>query len=271
MMTISGGEYTVQLPDDPLKAALWSALLPRLFELAGEEMGVLLEESLYRTTTELQEEAYQDRCRRLEDLGFQDYFEAVRIYTPLRLGTDLPIKNREEAAADSTLPETRGNRSAGPLLFQALAGIDDEAVLRPLLEEITFLCNMLMAADRVRPDDTEQLKEVIRKALAGLNLGLSLASRDEPGPAETILRRYFLVSLFQLGYGQLVELHLEAVRLAARGLREDLFEQATLEALSERFPKLPELEAGKVVTRYFWNRADLAEAAGRLDRIEDGG
>jgi len=262
--------YLIQLPEDPIKAEIWQTLIPKLYHLEPEQMALLLEEALFRTPIELEEEAYQERCRHLADMGLQDYFEAITIYSPLPLTADLPLKNRKPETPLTTLPDNL-NPPSGLLLLQALAGIQDHHLLQQIPEELFFVCNKLISADRVQPDHPEQLREAIRKCLAGLNLGLSLRSRDNVLSAIAALRDYFLLNLFQIGFGRLLELQTRARELLSQGLREDLFEQATLEALAEPYPKLTDLQEGRVVVNYFWSRHDLDLAHSRLDRMSTAG
>lgn len=266
-LTTPDGGYSIQLPEDPRKAELWSALIVRLFRLEAEQMALILEESLLRTPIELEEEAYQERCRRLEDFGFQDYFEALDIYTPLAAGADLPAKNPDLPAQPVVLPSPLEQSSPGILFLQALARIDDQTLLQELLEEIFFVCNKVLSADRVQPDDSVRLRETIRKGLAGLNLGLSLHARDDVEAAVTTLSTRHFLSLFQLGYGHLLSLQSKARRILAVGARDDLLEQATLEAQAAAYPEQVELTKGKLILGYFWNRTDLEEAHLRLDRM----
>ena len=267
-MTTPDGSYSIQLPEEPRKAEIWSALLLRLFQLQPEQMALILEESLLRTAMELEEEAYQERCRRLEDFGFQDYFEALDVYSPLSSEAELPLKNIDVRNLSAQSLSPLEESSAGLLFLQALARIDDQALLQELLEEVFFVCNKILSADRVRPDDAGRLRETVRKGLAGLNLGLSLHARDDVGAAVATLTKRHLLSLFQLSYGQLISLQSKARQILAVGIRDDLLEQATLEAQAAAYPKQVELKEGKLVLGYFWNRTDLDEAQRRLDRIQ---
>lgn len=258
--------YLIQLPSDPEKARIWSSLLPRLFALEPEAMGLILEDALYRTPSEIEEEAYRERCHRLEDLGFQDYFEAISIYSPLESERDLPEKNPESGPV-TTLPEAPNTAPPGLLLVQALGLIADKQLLEQTLQEIFFVCNKLLSADRVSPEEPDQIRETIRKVLAGINLGLSLTTGDSLPQALEALRRYFLAGLFQLSYARLLVLRDRAGRLLAAGMREDLFEQAFLESLSDRYPRPVSLKEGQIRSGYFWTREELETAHRQLDRM----
>ena len=268
IMTTPDGGYSIQLPTEPAQAETWGALLLRLFELEPEQMALILEESLLRTPMELEEEAYQERCRHLEDFGFQDYFKALDVYSPLSSGAVLPVKNTDLPNLSVGLPSPVEESSAGILFLQALAQIDDDTLLQELPEEVFFVCNKILSADRVRPDDAARLRETVRKGLAGLNLGLSLHTRDDVGAAVATLAKCHLLSLFQLSYGELLSLQSKARQILAGGTRDDLLEQATLEAQAAAYPKQVELSEGKLNLGYFWNRTDLDEAHRRLDRMQ---
>ena len=86
------GHFLISLPRNPEKARLYQQLLQRLYELDPDFARGLLSACRFQTSIELEEEAYQNRRRRIEDLGFQDYFEAIEIYTPRSVEEVLPEK-----------------------------------------------------------------------------------------------------------------------------------------------------------------------------------
>jgi hypothetical protein len=266
------GNFLIALPRNPEKARLYRLLLLKLYALDGATAGMLLAESRARTMSELEEEAYQARRDRIESLGFQDYYDAIGIYTPLEPGDRLPEKPRAGSAEIGLLPvSSSAFEGRGPmLLFQALAGMDVSETER-LVEELFLVCNRLLSADQVSPASPERVRKEIRKALAGINLGLCVWSRGSIPHAVTGLRQHYMLSFFQIGFGQLDRLRNAAQSLVGvRNPDPGGFLEAALEGFLRRYPVLTELRKGRVRRRFIEQPQDLEWSHRLLDRIRRG-
>lgn len=254
--------YLVQLPGNPEESRLARALLLKLYELGPEETRLWIQESRYRTSIELEETAYQNRKRRIEDLGFQDYFDALDVYTYLPPGTPLPEKMRDKLRAVGTLPATVARMKQGPLLlFQAMAAFVRPHELEPLMEELFFVCNKILSADRTPPNRTSRVKRAIRKALTGINLGLEVWAEGDLDRARDGLGRHYLQSFFHTGYSRLVELRDRARKIRARhSLEAGSPLDDALAELSRNYPLLLVEIRGKRRRRFLKNRSDLERA-----------
>ena len=260
--------FLIRLPDSPEKARLLRALISRLYELDADYTAILVSSALARTSIEMEEEAYQRRKRRVEDMGFQDYFDAIEIYSFLPSGESLPQKQWDPVREISTLP-VRLQQSGPWLLFQALATIDRPQEYQTLLEELFFVCNKVLSADGVSPAEPDQVRQTILKAVSGLNLGLDCWSAGNLQKAASGLRQHYLLSFFQVGHSRLVEL-----RNRVRKIEDDSpsvpagsFLESLIEGLSEIFPMLSELEEGEVRRRFFRTREDVEQARQYLQEI----
>ena len=272
VVTPDGG-FLVGLPRNPEMARITRELLTRLYQLDADWIRMILLQARMRTVTELEEDAYQSRRRRIEDLGFQDYFDAIEIYSPLKLTDTLPKKRLNEPAELSHLP-VGANRFAeqGPLLlFQAMAALEGPA-LEFLVEELSFVCNKVLSADRISPGKPSNIKYGIRKALSGINLGLSAWSKDRLEKAVVGLRRHFLTSFFQLGYGRLLELQsrASAFQEGKTGPEPGSYEEALLEGFLRPFPVFAYRRKGRIRRRPIQTRRELRRAFRRLERIRSG-
>jgi hypothetical protein len=267
------GNYLVGLPRNPESARLLRALLVRLYQLDAEGTRLTLEECRYRTPSELEEEAYRNRTRRLEELGFQDYFEALGVYTVLAPGSPLPSKTGQISTAYTLLPGTL-SKSGGPalLVIEALAQLSRSSDAQPVLEELFFVCNRVLTADRVAPGASRLVKRGLRKTLGGVSLGLECWSDGYLERAVDGLRQHFVLSFFQLGYTKLAALRERAERISSNSRRgeADLLGEATLANLLRRYPCFTYLSQDRVRRRFFERRADLAETEERLRRLEQG-
>ena len=255
--------YLILLPKNPEEARLLRALILRLYELEHNYVSILFESSAARTSAEIEEIAYQNRKSRVEAMGFQDYFEAIDIYTFIPPEEPLLEKKQEQIRVVSTLPVQFEKEFKGPLLlFQAFALITNPQDSQALLEELFFVCNKVLSADRASPADPERVKKTIGKAITGINLGLDWHSKGNLQKAAEDLRRHYLQSFFQAGYSRLVELQRKGRELKdASGEPEPgSFLEAFLEELLKKYPLMSEQREGKIQTRFFQTRRDLETA-----------
>jgi len=254
------GNYLISLPGDAEKARLLRLLILRLYELAPEWVQTLIHASQFATSLELEENLYSSRKRRIEEMGFLDYFDALEIYTPIDPGAPLPKKIDPPRPELSQLPSHLPKWDPeGPLfLFRILAHLSQSEDLTPLIEDLFFLCNKLLSADQTSPDDPGAVKRTLRKALTGASLGLEVWSDGNPIRGAAGLSRHFSQSFFQIGYQTIRDLRTETLAEADE-LRPEpgSYLEAILEGLTASYPVLVEQNEGGWVDRFFETRADL--------------
>ena len=254
--------YLIVLPHNPEEARLLRDVIGRLYDLGSEYAASLIESCRARTAIEIEESAYQNRRRRVEEMGFQDYFEALDIYTVLPPDETLPEKKPEPLREVSTLPvrliEPLGDSL---LLFEALALVTELQEYQTLVEELFFVCNKVISADSASPADPTEIHATIRKAITGINLGLDWWTAGNPQKAAEALKRFYLQSFFQVGYSRLMELQQEARRIGKSSRHEPgSFAEAVLDQLMEAYPLLAKLDGDRIHSRFFRTRQDLAKA-----------
>lgn len=267
-------DYFLVLPANPDAARMARALILRLYELDKERAQFLLSVAAVRTPSETQEMAYQSRKSRLEDLGFQDYYDAIEIYTPRSPGQPLPEKDWVALEDLSALPVMLPGVQEGPyLLLQAFAAIEDQDQSLQLMEELAFTCNKVLSADQVSPAQPQRLKRRIRKTVATISLGLDVWSEGSLELAAQGVRRHFLQSFFQLGYGQLMQL-----QNSARNLVEEGFEarpgsawEAALQGFTRTFPLRTVVGKRKLRRRFLRTRRDMQKCRSILRRLSSEG
>jgi hypothetical protein len=222
-------------------------------------MRLYLESCRARTSVEIEESAYQERTRRSEILGFQDYVEALEIYSPIIGRTELPPKRWESGEASTSLPMKLPGEARSPRLFsRALAHLSGTPESPALIEELLFVCNKLLAADRVPPTQPARIKRTLRKVMCGINLGLDFWAQGNLARAVEGIRVHFLQSFFQIGYGQLLELQKQAQQFEKANIVEPgSFQEALIQGLKRRYPIMTLLAKGKVRQRFFQTRRDL--------------
>ncbi|MBI4445521.1 MAG: hypothetical protein HY645_06375 [Acidobacteria bacterium] len=262
------GNYLIELPADTEKARLLRALLGKLYQLEPGWTALLLESCRHRTSIEILEAAYQNRKRRLEDLGFQDYYDAIEIYTPLPLGSTLPEKKWATLREISLLPARLPKQAQDTLLiFQAFAHLTRQTEIQPLVEELFFICNRVLSADRISAADPGSVKRAIRKAINGINLGLDCWAKGEPNKAAEGIRHHYLQSFFQIGLNHIKELQETARRLKALP-PPGSFSEAVVRGLLKKYPLLVHLSQDKIRQRFFRTQTDLEEIRNHLQGLE---
>ncbi len=260
--------FLVGLPEDPERARLLRALLARLYELDPQAAPDLLRQSRGRTSIEFEESAYQERRRRMEDLGFQDYFDAISVYTPWH-DARLPEKEWKPSGELSLSPVPVG---AGPsdslLLLAALGRVAEPLESERLLEELFFVGNKVLSADRISPADSKRVKQGLRKAVTGINLGLDCWSGGNLPKAVEGIRRHYLQSYFQIGYGRLIHLQREARQIRGAGPpAPGSLDEALVESLSRRYPMMVLQTPKRLLRRFIRTEDELRRVQKRLDQM----
>lgn len=268
------GFYRIYLPENPEEAKLIRDLILRLYELDAEGTTLSLKESQWRTSTELQEAAYHLRTERLQELGFQDYFDAIEIQSPLFPGARLPEKRLATLKSVEMLPVVIREQAAGNslLLLEALAAVESPVAVQSLLEELFFVCNRVLSANSGSAASPEEVREGIREAIHGTSFGLEMWSVGSLEKAVAGIQSHYLQSFYRLGLGYFADLQKRAQALLnTPNVSPGSFEEQVLEGLLLRYPRKVEIVDGKIWTGFFAGRAELEEVAQRLSELEKPG
>ena len=300
-------------PDgDNDRAVLIHRFLEHLYKGDLDLARVVINSARWDAGAETEEQAYQFRNGRMTDLGFVDYYDALQVYQEVDPRAPVPrketvVEHKHPAAID--LGEVRGTGPGGflgaesglwgtlvpelaepsSLLFRVTAGLG-ESERSALLQELLFLANQAMSADRVSVDDLAQTEATLQRAAGYLLLGLQhrvTVSSSPESPAEEqaraseTLRTVPLSHLFRLGYSLTV-----AVRKLARLLVESgattlvpsqspvsllsAEEAAMVQALLAQRPLYPRVldDASKAGSlRPFSTLRDLGRAAAFIEQL----
>ncbi|MFB6372211.1 MAG: DUF6178 family protein [Bradymonadaceae bacterium] len=201
--------YAVVYPDDEDRAALFRTLIDRLYHVDRVLAWTLLEAVSWELMSDMEEKAYGWRNSRLEEFGFVKREEAVEIYQFVD-----PVDYRERLEAGETeeyadvnpperldLPDVfRQEFDDEFYVFQAVKAIRNDTTLRRILFELRALINRAMIADGIEPGEIETGREVIRRSLGYLSLGLEFLSRTDIDTAQTLLIDQPVKEIFQVGF-----------------------------------------------------------------------
>ncbi|SCY50766.1 DUF6178 family protein [Desulfoluna spongiiphila] len=201
---------------------------PRFQSVMLEAMSVL--------SAEVEEESYRLRNVRLSEKGFLPFDEALGVYAPL--GPDdlhKGLRKTPPLDAATVVPHAHtGVVLEGSLFSDALAGLDDGALLSALQMEFAVLCNRVIAADQKPVRERAELSSVVKKVCGYISLGLEALNRDaeEDKGLGAWLTEAGLEEIFRVGYGLAMGLKFKADRwrkeswLLGRGLPLSLLGEA---------------------------------------------
>lgn len=252
-------------------ARLVSSILDCLYRLDSAFYMHLMEALRWELLSSLEENAYQGRCERLQDLGFPDALQAAEIYAPLDPATFEAASYRRHATVDGTAPAPGFALSIvrrGDLLGRVLSmGIGAATGW-----DLVYLANKMMVADRIDCGDRDALKTAMDKVYGYLNLALEHLCHNDAERAAQLLENSYLQPLFQLGYSLTLSLQQRARRLRSSSLGPwlDGVWAMLSEALSAVRPLYPlALDTpGAGGTRSFRDLSDVERVAETLASIE---
>jgi hypothetical protein len=181
-----------------------------------------LESCKWEQISDLEEFSYQIKKGRLEDMGFVDYHEALKIYSfgsasELRdqliknpISKDQKLRVRSLNDADETqeplMPQEWWPQAlAGPLnadgfLSKALSEITNPALRETLLQEIIRTVNASLAADKVLHQDLEEISKAAARARKYLDLGLTYLAQGQKTQGANWLETQALTEIYRVGW-----------------------------------------------------------------------
>jgi hypothetical protein len=125
---------------------------------------------IFELRAETEEFALRWRRRRLEDLGFPDREQAMRVYRPL---TPEKVQTVEaDSAGDGLVPSPGLPRQlGGTLLAEALGQLSSQRATE-VLGYVLGVANSIAVADNLRLSDPESVAAALEKAVRGIDRGL---------------------------------------------------------------------------------------------------
>ena len=216
----------------------------------------LLEAVIWYPVTPTVEDAYRWRLTRVGVKGIPEFEEAYEVYSRLNPESlNLPLPTEDDFNDEDTRHPVAPyypifDADPASFLGQCLALLNDQQRLNNICWELVYLANKIMVADRVDPSNLETRHEIMRKALGYINIGLEFGSVEDPAKGEKLLRSTWMQSLFQVGYGKIMQLREQAHQVIKENgdwLKNILnpSELDHLTALVYRFPKIGVIQEDK--------------------------
>ncbi|MBF0224886.1 MAG: hypothetical protein HQK76_05470 [Desulfobacterales bacterium] len=203
-----------------IKENFLTELIRRIADFDHVKYQKILMEAASVLPSEFEEEEFRMRNVRLSEKGFVPYYEAISIYAPLYDLGDQGIK-KYSVQFDK--------REIFPVPLYSLMFFYEENLFNSSLKQIELddirdkiyiefagLCNTIISADQKLIREKEELKEVVKKALGYLNIGLQLLSLDQTNHnlnyTASIIRRYPLSEIFRIGYSSAQKLKEKTIK-----------------------------------------------------------
>jgi hypothetical protein len=152
---------------------------------------------LFESPSECEEYALRWRANRLQDLGFPDIEQAMRVYRPLpaeRVSDWVPPTAERALVGSIKLPR----QLRGTLLGEALAKLP-VARAADLLGYVLGVANSLAVADGLSLSESESVPRALEKAVRGIDTGLRELARVRGEAPEEVLDRTAPLDLFRVG------------------------------------------------------------------------
>ncbi len=152
---------------------------------------------LFESPAECQEYALRWRVNRLQDLGFPDLEQAMRVYRPLAVER---VSDWVPPASDGALVESIAlpRQLRGTLLGEALSKLDP-ARAADLLGYVLGVANSLAIADGLPLSERDSVPRALEKAVRGIDTGLRELARARGQAPEQVLDRSAPLDLFRVG------------------------------------------------------------------------
>ncbi|MGM0558959.1 MAG: DUF6178 family protein, partial [Myxococcota bacterium] len=275
--------YALIYPDDEDRAALLRLLIDRLYAVDRVMAWTLLEAARWELLSEMEEYAYKWRNSRLEEFGFVSRDEAIEVYSYInpkeyrdKIEARPPDERVDTVVPDSLdLPAVLEDELDDEFwVFQALSEVDDAEDVRRIIHQIQSTANRAMIADGIEPGEVESGREVIRRTLGYMSLGLEFLGRGSLEVGADRLRDLPVKRIFQVGFSLARKLQSNIERLShhpaltiVEGDRYSLLndsERALAEALTRPRPVYAEDEATFDILK---RQEQLDSAAFRIGQI----
>lgn len=184
----------------------------------------ICEACIWEVPLQREEEAFEVRCRRLAEHGFPSFDEAIGVYSPIRKERFNMVKGRTASMApvatkvsDEFPPQyplvTLGKRVL--LIDRVMAGLESGPQDRFLIEAAQ-IGNKVLIADG-EDIDKENLERALVKVIGYINIGLETVSEGDISKAKALIEGYWLISLFQVGWGEVLRLSRSAQKIFNKG------------------------------------------------------
>lgn len=214
--------YGVEIIGEPEPATIARLLLDGLFRFDPSLGYDLLDRVLNGNEAFLEEEAYQNKRDRLEELGFVDYYEALEIYGDAQVK---PAPAKPKSGGDEPAVKTSKMLPAllvtalqpGDFLRAGLVKIHEEADVERISQSLASLSNRILSVRSATPGDLEKILPALGEVRDTLNLALEYLTETEKERSAQVLLENDIKLLFKTGFNLTVQLRDRADAILGQG------------------------------------------------------
>lgn len=236
---------------------LLARLLAYIFQTRAELFYQLLNEALAGTALAFEEDAYQERLRRLREEGIPDFESAAKVVAPLSPERFLELAERAERSEVFEVPDTLAPFVVEEGVLEPLSTLMQEIGRDPVRlaeveAELSLIGNCAVVVYCANLSDASFSERIFGSVRGALNIGLEEGAARAGSTPIALFNKLGLQPFFRLGIGRLRELRKRARELCAerQGAFDDPQLQALIDALLADMPVLPvspeEIAAGRV-------------------------
>lgn len=184
---------------------LFSRLIALIFETSAELFYQLLSIPGVATDAMLEEEAYQERMKRLQGEGFPDPEEVALLHSPLDVAAVKSMVDAPRYGEDTpvVLPMIFGRSDGAELVRELLESLLSDEELQC---QLSFLTNCALLHFRVSLSEKERVRTVIEAVRGILNIGLERLEAGASSSPRDLNRRYGLAPIYRAGLAPLFDL-----------------------------------------------------------------
>jgi len=208
-------QYYFEIIDERFQV-IAERILAHLRDLEQDKFYALMDEVRLQVATENEDVASRVRQGRLEDHGFYDFDEAIKIYQALSPEKLKALEKNPERPGTEGAPAARLAMTLAQKLPYFLArGLQElsGAEIEDFHHQFARLCNKVMVADALDLTRLESLSVAVEKVYGYLEIGLESWSLGQFGKAVELLKRQWLEHIFQAGFSQVLTRSRRAQRL----------------------------------------------------------
>ncbi len=208
--------------EDPTKLRLFARLIAMLYQTDSPLFYQLLNESSAASMSELEEESFQDKSRRLSDEGLPDLETSAKINSATTIEqflVTLSKASRQPTAGNHAFSGMvkRGDRLE-PLSSLLEEVSKDEAIRGEIESELSLIVNAAIFSFLSVLSDASALEKQVAHVRGTLNIGLERACVESKLSPLEVVRATGLQPIYRLGLGEL--------RALRRQIREILSRQS---------------------------------------------
>ncbi len=152
---------------------------------------------LFESPADVEEHALRWRVNRLQDLGFPDREQAMRVYRSLR-AESAPGEARGEYGGQLVRSFALPKQLRGSLLGEALSELPSQ-VAADALGYVLGVANSIAVADKLQLSDPDSVPRALEKAVRGIDTGLRELARVRGLPPHEVLEQTAPLDLFRTG------------------------------------------------------------------------